>query len=224
MRKGFLAAGGLMLFALVFLLVFNAVGADSVPEAKKLFSTNGQVEVPAERLPTTFPERLLAAPITLLPNRAAVKPLSVDASQYQGSIERFLSVWETFSPRARAARLAKDGVDTYQRPLQNLVSSQTLSQIVARSDNSGAAGICPETDCADGQIWVPASFGQARLLAADANMAYVTGYGAVTIHSDDPASWRDGRSYYRAYGLILERDDSDRWLVRRVVAETVSEL
>lgn len=177
------------------------------------------IRVPDERIPQTMDERVLAAPLEILPNHTGFPEAGGETAlpeeelkEIKQSAEDFLAVWETYLP--------SDGYrDRYEKRLAPLVYPPSLPAVISRRDAIDAASVCPEVTCRLGSKWWPRT---PSLFVIDhsANRVYVTGYGAITYQGDRSISSQAAASSERSYGLIMRRSPGG-WLIERIAAESL---
>jgi len=227
---------GLIVLAFVLQIVFNKVSDSRIDAADELVSDAPAVEevevsrypdgravkiiaVAPERVPDTFAERLTAAPLSLLPNRAgypssdAAVPVAVQR-QLNNATSSFLHAWETFTLRT--------SVERYQTALRPWTVPGSLPDIVSRVESADGRGVClAETQCTLGSQIYNGARPEATVVDYDGQRAYVTIYLPIRYIGDPQIDPRSGEVHQRSYGLILTRS-GPRWLVERAVAETLA--
>lgn len=209
-----------LIVSLGFLFAALSVrSSDPVEEVRQIEREGDRAVIPSERIPGDYQQALEAAPLEVLPHSLpAEREQDLANPSQRASLRRaaarFLRAWESFKPYERG----------YPGRLRSLVVPGHLDEIAAREESEPRNEMCwQEEMCLVASRWVGGK-PEIQVERLEGNRAWVTAYGAVEARPLAPGTDPARGFYARSYALMLRRDNvSGRWLVERVVAQTIDE-
>ena len=183
--------------------------------------------VPQSRIPQNDEARSSSVPLTLLPTHweGSASQAAPGASDqvFVPALTRahivaagtaFLRRWETFKASSYAY------YHRWEARLSPYVGGNGDS-ILARDESFAPATICPHPLCTIGSQWFTGypHDGSFTIRSYDSDQVYLTGYGFVRY--SDPTGSLNGKITLREYALLFTKNYRGRWLVTRVVADSI---